>query len=95
MSEITQLRDGKLSLVQFAEKVVDEFEGSPVVVAFELVILSALRVEITSLTKSPTLAALITTSVAARMKGGTPALTEAVTGAVSEALGLASTVPAG
>ena len=92
MSDFTQLRDGKLSPVQFATKVAGEFKGNPVVQAFEPVILSALQVELTTLTKSPTLAALIVSSIAAVMKGGAPALSETVTGAVSTALGLPAPV---
>ena len=88
MSDFTQLRDGKLSPVQFTTKVAEEFKGNPIVQAFQPAILSALQVELTTLTKSPTLAALIVSSIAALIKGGTPALSDTVTGAVSTVLGL-------
>ena len=69
MSDITQLRDGKLSPVEFATKVAGEFKDNPLVKAFAPLILSGLQVELTALTKSPTLAALIISSIAAIMQG--------------------------
>lgn len=87
MSDITLLRDGKLSPVQFAEKVAGEFKDNPFAKAFAPLLLSALQRELTVLIKSPTIAALIVSSITALMNGGMPALQDVVTGAVTTALG--------
>lgn len=87
MSDITQLRDGKLSPVQFVNKVAGEFKNNPFVKAFEPIILSALQRELTVLLKSPTAAAMIVSSIAAILNGTQPSVQDIITGAVTTALG--------